>query len=663
MRRSASLGLLVAVLIAGVVDAQDPEPRTLRVVLAADGTPMPGVPVHVAPFAPMHGDCERVDGWTRLSHWWLRRQRAASTVRSDPDGLVQLVVGKDCQLFVGPPFTASGGSEPGLLRVDRQARYSARALDHTGAPLVDFGLQLIDVDRPHGYERERALACTDRHGNAVFGVEPTLGVRLQVVPFGWLGPLDGLPVVPDQQQRKHATLRLPPFGTVRLRTVRRGVPEPFNGTFVLEAPRRLHGHVPAEQVGNGLELWPVAVGAQIHGQLLGSTGVVPFVAAGPTRAGEVVTVDVEVEPARREVLLRLDVPDLDPLRSSVGVGLWTDAGQCHAYGQPASDGTVRLTILGGPLGARVHRVDVDLERGLPNFQVRAFTATMAVDMPVGDGALDLGVVTPQEWPGSVRGRVVTSDGMPVPNADVLVAVAADRSRGRLQTGDDGTFQLTGAARRNRDGQLLPIVLSATKGVGTLAARCEEREVAQGSFVTLTLPPLPTAYVHLYLQPADAVPWAQLRFEFVDATGHRHRLEYPAWQRSTDTDYVRIGPLPRGIGRVCVGLEPGGEVAVSGALTLSAEGREPVACTLQLPESARLRRVRCVNAAGLPIVGAVAVVRALDGATYRSAGSDTEGWLELAGASAGQVVTVQAPGFATHMLEAVVDGCVLVLAPG
>lgn len=121
-------------------------------------------------------------------------------------------------------------------------------------------------------------------------------------------------------------------------------------------------------------------------------------------------------------------------------------------------------------------------------------------------------------------------------------------------------------------------------------------------------------------------------------------------------------LPRGIGRVLVGLEPGGEVAVSGALTLSAEGREPVACTLQLPESAWLRRVRCVNAAGLPIVGAVAVVRAPDGATYRSAGSDTEGWLELAGASAGQVVTVQAPGFATRTLDAVVDGSVLAFSP-
>lgn len=661
MRRTASPGLLVAVLIAGVVDAQDPEPRTLRVVLAAEGTPMPGVPVHVAPFAPMHGDCERVDGWTRLSHWWLRRQRAASTVRSDPDGLVPLVVCKDCQVFVGAPFTASWGTEPGLLRVDRQARYSARVLDHTGAALVAFGLQLIDVERPHGYERERAVACTDRHGDAVFGVEPTLGVRLQVVPFGWLGPLDGLPVVPDQQQRKHATLRLPPFGTVRLRTVRRGVPEPFEGTLVVDAPRRLYGHVPAEQAGQGIELFPVAVGAQIQGQLLGSTGVAPFVAAGPTRAGEVVTVDVEVEPARREVLLRLDVPDLDPPRSTVAVGLWTDAGRCYAYGQPASDGTVRLSILGGPLGARVHRVDVDVERGLPNFRTRAFTATTAVDLPVVDGPIDLGVVTLQEWPGSVRGRVVTGDGKPVPNAAVQMEFA-DRTTGALMTSDDGTFQLPGPARRGRDGKLLPIVVSAGKGLGTLAARCEPREVAQGSFVTLTLPPLPTAHVLLQLQPVDAVPWSQLRFEFVDANGHRHRLEPPAWQRSLDSGAVRIGPLPSGIGRVCVCLEPGGEVVRSDALTLSAEAREPVACTLQLPEIARLRRLRCVNAAGLPIVGAVAVVRAPDGATYRSEGSDTEGRLELAGVSADQVVTVQAPGLATRTLERVVDGTVLGFEP-
>ena len=661
MRRSASPGLMVAVLIAGVVDAQDPEPRTLRVVLAGEGTPMPGVPVHVAPLAPMHGDFERIDGWSRLSHWWLRRQRAASTVRSDPDGLVQLVVGKDCDVFVGPPFTASWGSEPGLLRVDRQARYSARALDHTGAPLVAFGLQLIDVERPHGYERERAVACTDRHGDAVFGVDPTLGVRVQVVPFGWLGPLDGLPVVPDQQQRKHATLRLPPFGTVRLRTVRRGVPEPFEGTLVVDAPRRLYGNVPAEQAGYGIELWPVAVGVRIEGQLFTGSGAVPFVAVGPTRAGDVVTVDVEIEPARREVWLRLDVPDLDPLRSTVGVALRTDAGCCYAFGQPASDGTVRLAILGGPLGTRVQRVDVDLERGLPNFQTRAFTVTTAVDLPVGDGPLDLGVVTLQEWPGSLRGRVVTGDGKPVPNAEVLVEFA-DRSSGRLQTDDDGTFQLTGAARRDHDGRLLPIVLSAGKGIGTLAARCEPREVAQGSFVTLMLPPVPLAYVHLDLQPIDAVPWSQLRFEFVDATGHRHRLECPAWQKSTDSDVVRIGPLPSGIGRVCVALEPGGEVVRSDALTLSAEAREPVACTLQLPELARLRRLRCVNAAGLPIVGAVAVVRAVDGATYRSEGSDTEGWLGLAGASAGQVVTVQAPGLATRTLETVVDGTVLVFEP-
>jgi len=658
MRHSRSAGWCAAALLAGMAGAQDDAKVALRVVLAADGTPMPGVPVHVAPVAPMHGDAEVVDGWWRQSHWWLRRQRAATTVRSDPDGMVTLVVRKNCEVLAGPPFAGfwSGDAGPSAeLRVDRLARFSVRVLGHDGAPLPDFGLQLI------AGEMERAVGLTDRNGEAVFGVDPGFGSRLQVVPFGWLGPVDGLPLLPDDRQQKHATLRVPPFGAVRVRALRRGVPVPYAGVVVIEAPRRLPWCVPEAPVAAGVELWPVAVGTTVQGRLLHAEHAQPFVVVGPQRAGEVVVVDVETEPPAQELVFRVDVPDLDPDRTTVAVRVHGELGACFGVARPDAAGNVRMTPEGGNLGERVRRVEVDLERRWPNRVWRAWTACLAVDVPVGDGPVELGLVHLQEWAGCLRGRVVTADGVPVPLADVWFGTD-DATLGRLQSGDDGRFEHVGPALRDANGQLRPLRVRAAKGLGTLAVQSEWHECAQGSLVVLTLPPPPVARVLLRLQPAAAVPWHQLRFEFVDAAGRRHRLEFPLAMRSVDQDFVELGPLPAGLGRVCVCLEPGGEVVRSDALTLPTEVRDPVVCTLVLPESAQLRRVRCVNAAGLPIVGAVAVVRAPDGATYRSAGSNTEGWLELAGASAGQVVTVQAPGFAIRPLEAVVDGSVLVFSP-
>ncbi|MBL9075855.1 MAG: hypothetical protein JNL08_00040 [Planctomycetes bacterium] len=658
MRRTAWVGCAGVLLTVSMAAQQEPL-RAVRVVLA-DGTPMPGVPVHVVPMAPQHGDEEFVDGWYRPSHWHLRRLRAAATAHSDPDGIAAIAPGPDQDVFVGAPFAVIGDERDGahrVLRVERLARYSVRALDHEGTPLRGFGLTLRAGDQV------RAVALTDADGNAVFGVEPTLGMRVQVVPFGWIGPTEDLPMLPDARQQKHGTLRLPPFGTVRVRTCRDGAPVPFHGQVAVHTPQPLGCFARPTPAACGVELWPVAVGTTLRGELWSRPSRHEFTSAGPQRAGDVAVVDIELDPARApgraQLTCSVAVPDVDPPRCSLQLTAVSDAGTWFALGRPDRTGRLQVEVEHGNLGGVLRRVDVFVEQRRPDGTWRAYAASLPFDRPITEGTVDLGMLPLQPFAGVLRGRVVTEDGRPVPLAEVRIAAGAPPHRSFLRAQEDGTFEWVGPPLRAANGDLLPLQVEASKGAGTLAAQSGvQRDVAQGSSLTLVLPPVPTAQLTVRLRADAALPWQQLQFVYVDAAGRRHALEFPLVQRCQGETSVLLGPLPAGPYRLCLVVAPGLEVHRTDELQLPADAREPVPLDLPVPPAAVTCRQRCVDAAGLPIVGAVAVVRAPDGSVWRSDGSDTDGWLRLAAGSSRFAIRVEAPGFAPLDLAGLVDGAEL-----
>lgn len=664
-------------LCAASLPAQQPDPvavsTTIRTVLRADGTPMPGVPVHLAAVDPGPPTALR-DGWLVAVDERLRRMADSRVVHSDPEGRITLSFPDgtpNVALFAGAPFRSQRlerDNDGFVLRVDRLEQFRVRAVDHEGRPLARFPLALEAI------EQIEQVAWTDDTGHAMFGVDPAVTVRLVVVPFGWIGSRDGFPTVASQLPTATTTLRVPAFGTVRVRTLRGGVPA---GCTVLgaslSAPVRVDRltHGPPSDGCFGVEFDRVPLGAELSGRLRVADMSCAFTATGPKVAGEIVYADVETDPARPKFAFTIGGVPPSPFPQYVSVRVVTDAGTFTDRVQVGERGRALAGFGGRPVrGERLARVDLDVLATVVPGDVRAFSASLPQDRELADGVLDLGTVTPVEHPPLLRGRVVDGDGRPLAGARITVQAEPEPYSWMQQTvfsEPDGRFVVHGPLPRGAGGEVLPTRAWAAVGVGVDRIETDATPAQSlGAAVTLVVVRPPRGSIELSLRDPLAVPKWQLVFTFVDAKGTRHELDAPRqrWSGSR-AEVCTLGGVPAGRGELQVGLRPGVALRRLGEVVVAADGCVAPAelRDLDLSQAVAVRRVRAVDERGVPIAR-VTVRYTHQGGTGECSmtTSDRGGFAEVTVGPAALCATLEADGMEPRPLTDVVDGADVVLGP-
>jgi hypothetical protein len=669
--------------------AQQPDPSPQPVLVEtrlADGTRMPAVPVLRRGVLALEGPARSPDdGWLRASSDALEPSRWVVAGRTDPDGRLTLLAngGELPPLAVGAPFRLAGQLREGdreLLTVERLEQFVVAVRDVDGKPLPGVPMTLRQDQEP------RYFAITDAQGRATFGVEPETTVRLVVVPFGWIGPVDDFPTFAKQLPDRVQPFTLPPFGTVRVRLLARGVPKelPIAGATVQVA-----GFVPLQFDGNararwhGLELGPVAVGQSAKGTLRTADGGPRFASPPITRHGEVVVVDVELEPARPELALRVVVPGLVPPDRErgerrqlprVNLRVVTDQGSASASPELGTDGRVVAPM--HPLalrGTRIVRVDADVIDVATSLGVggivreeRMWSGTLAVDRAIAAERLDLGTIELAPHAGLLRGRVVDETGASVVRARVDVA-GADARAGSVgtATAEDGTFAIASPLLRGADGAPQRVIATASLGDGRDAVHGEpSAPLEPGSDVTLVLRRPARGFVTVSLRERDRIGHA-LHFTWKGADGRvldvdRDRVRWVQPRSSA----LELGPLPAGRGELTVLLRPGVRLRTFPDVEVRAgeTTTDQRLLALDLSDVVRPCRVRVVDEHGVPIAGAFVQYRGASSGV-RVGPSDGTGMLDVvAGPPGGLTLTISAPGKQPRELGDIRDGADVRLSP-
>jgi hypothetical protein len=680
--RRTQLVLAAALGFAAAGSAQDdePGPRAVTLRFELDGEPIPGVPIRAAAAASWRPH----DGWLRADEPRLARAAWPVVGRSDPEGRWTVATNRGHVdwnvLDVGAPFRVlerEPTDDGWRVLVARHEHFVVRVCLADGAPLPRMPMVLRQAGR------DVCHAVTDAAGMATFGVDASLAARCTVLPFGWIGPDDGMPTVAVQLPDKILDVRLPPFGFVRARVLVGGVPGAARG---LEASVRRGARSqsvarsPHEHVG--VEFGPVAVGTAVEGLVRFASGeVAAFAARAVGAPGEVVVVDVEAEPPRPKLTLRIVAPGLRAPRSDLRVTgtftLVTDGATVPVVVEVGGEGPVLLDPRPSLLrGARLRRVDVDIvETGSvrdperPHARPRrAWSGSLAVERDLTPITHDLGVAELVPRGAVLRGRVVDEAGGGV--ADVQVEVAAAGAPERTvstRTERGGAFELWQPLLRCGLGAPAPLVAVAVRGSGG------ERQFGPpgapqppGSEVTLVLPTPGRGHVALAFARGSVVPMAALEFAYVDARGGVHGLAdwQQHWQCDAATDGVphcRLGSLPAGWITLRILLRPGVPLLEVPDVVVPAGGDQHTDARLRqidLTPLVRRVRVRVVDEQEVPIAGAHGERRgASDAFTFGP--SDAGGWLEVVlPTTGGSRIGVAARGRQPVVVERVVDGQVV-----
>ena len=667
--------LLALLSIAASANAQDPDPAPRQVVLQfeLDGSPMPGVPLRRATTATTW---PRQDGWLRLDDRRLAATAWPMIGRSDPDGRLTLTVSGaiDWQQFaVGAPFelvSRHGHDETVRLVVRRLEQFVVRVLDSDGAPLPRLPMTLQQEGQVV------SCACTDALGLATFGVQEHLTARCRVVPFGWIGPVDDLPTVALQFANKVFDMRLPPFGTVRVRALDRGIPRAMqiDGVSLAGgASTQVADGARWENRTFGAEFGPVALGQAVAGVLRVPAGQLPFAAPPVQRQGELVVVDVECDPWRPKLQLQVGVPGGAP-RGLANCTVVTDEATATTTAVLGANGGVLLDFTIGTLrGSRLRRVDVDVvdtsfstEVGLrPRPERRAWSGSVALDRELTNGRHELGVVELAARGAVLRGRVVDERGEGVAAARVdITAVGGAGSGYGVMTEADGAFELWQPLLRDERGAPAQLVAVAALGSGGDVVHSEPGPaVACGSDVRLVLRRAARGLLTLDFVVDATLPIPALDFAFVDGNGVVHGLDASRrqWTRDASTKgvpVVRLGPLPVGKVTLRILLRPGVVLREFADVVIAADGAvvdDERLRGIDLSGLLRKVKVRVLDEEGVPIAGARVEYRGHSDA-WSIGPSDGGGWLELIEGPPGALRRiVTAPGKQPRELDAVVDG--------
>lgn len=503
MNRRIALSSVLALWMAGVGLAQDEGPVgvRVRVVSRDDGTPRPGVVVHVVPREAALSRLDPTGKWATALDPRVRELRAAKSVRTDPEGFATLPVDAirltTMRVFTGAPFesgTAEIDGDQVLLRVVQHEPFSVRAVGADGTPLADFPVAL------HAGGVDVSVALTDRRGIALLGVPRGFEARLWVAPAGWIGPRDGFPTVATVLA-KHgpAQFEVPPFGTFRMAVLRGG--EPARSALRVASlwePTSVSVWAPStDGPVLGAEFGPMALGQSLRGHIDVAEGGTTFTAAGPTVAGECAVFEFEVDPPRPKLAFRLVGDCLgDVARREVLVQAITSERVVIARVRSDEHGRV-VTDFGrqGLPRARLSRVHVDWSRGSVRkdkdtvIPPRSWSASVAVDRTLEDGVLDLGEVELRSMPPVFIGRVVDEAGAPVQGARIEVTAeppGAEVGGVRVTVFSDltGGFELTGPVPRDAEGR--PLRFTALAAVGEAQSE-RTPTLAPGATMRLVVP--------------------------------------------------------------------------------------------------------------------------------------------------------------------------------
>lgn len=485
--------VLLAALLGCTLSAQDePAPPTVpwqvKFVGEHDRAPRPGVLLHVGPRTPtLPGP--GADGFLVLESMQVHRLRAATTLRTGPDGVVDLPAGLESEpwrVFAGEPYWLVGKAErigdELVWSVGEREPVGVRVLDATRRPVAGLPVALQSGGR------ELSWALTDPQGRAMLGVPKDHTARLYLAPAGWVGPLDQLPTIAAALSgRRGGELVLPPYGTLRFRAMRGGKPARVPlGSYALRFPDEpawlVMGAANASPEGAGLLFPFTAVGVRLVGHVdLG--GHLAVECMGPEGPAGVRTVDCEVpwRPVLRATSSGPPVPGRIP--RSVQVILVTDAGAHESVAGLRADGVLDFGTT--PLrGRRLLRVSIDAPARSAE-QPEAWSVSRACDLDLSQPTIDLGAL-PMAAVAPLRGRVVDAAGKPVAHAIVWVQPQPDGPRSTLTADGVGRFVWSGPVPRDRDGAPLPIQAQArNEGRSSDAVR-----FSGGEPLELTLPDLP-----------------------------------------------------------------------------------------------------------------------------------------------------------------------------
>jgi hypothetical protein len=676
-------GLLSLLLgVAAPAAAQDPVPApfVLRTLRADDGTPMPGVPLHVLP--PGHQPAAELrDGWLIPIDRRLHDLAHSRVLWSDPNGELRgAFTGPDGiyggGVFVGAPFRSRAleqGPDGPVLRCERLEQFLVQARDADGAPLARLPLCLVDLFGDGSTAAVEAVAITDERGLCRFGIDPRTTVRLRVVPWGWVGPVQSFPTVSAALPGRSAQLVVPPFGAVQLRALRGGAPAKvalIAGELSVPVRWRLSRHGFDRADCRGVEYPRVALGVPLRGWLETDTGRHAFAASGPDAAGQTRVVDVETDPPRPQLAFTLSangrlLTAADGVQVTVGVA--TDAGQGGYRVEHVdldANGRGRASFARQRLvGKSLRRVDVHVQ--WPGPAGRCASVSLVREQPLVPGALDLGQLELAAVPPLLRGRVLDAAGKPVAGARVTAQADPERwawLQCEAVTEADGSFQVLGPWPRGEDGA--PLAIRAFAGIGYDTTRREtpvRGPLPAGSETELVFARHERG--DLALQFAAPVSFSGLLAFELHAAG-TSTVVLGAERVQWDGSRCVLPSLPVGKVSLRVLLRPGVELLRFDdvQVPIGAEGPDPRLQGIDLTGLLTVHRLRAVDAAGVPL-GRVQVTyegRGSESVLYGS--QDRGGWFEVVVGPAPHRVAVGAPGYEPVPLGPVRTGQDVVLHP-
>jgi len=470
-----------------LLPAQEPaaaaEQIVVRVLGHEDGLPRPGVLLHLASADPGRPRVD-ADGWLVAEDERISRLRAATTVRTDPNGCARVdgsIAAAARRVSVGEPHYLWGEPERDsgalVVRVGEHEPVGVRVVDANGRPMAGFPVAL------HAAGKDLAVALTDADGKALLGVPKDFTARIAVVPAGWVGPKGGFPSIAESLAgRRSAVLTVPEFGSLGIRAVRCGVPVrlPAHGVSFFDPktyePLSAQPSVNAGEV-IGIRFDRVALGVGLAAYSpFPSGGLIE--AVGPQRAGELEVLDVDFGP---RLSFRLAGAAREQIDGNVQVRVISDAGSHTAHASRSGEGQVVDFHQALP-GSRLVRVEFDaVVPAAGNRRAVVWSLAMPCDRAIAP-SIDLGEVALDAHAPQLRGTVVDDAGAAVAGATVVVSTR-EESGYQLTTDAEGRFEFTGPMLRDANGALAGLVAEARHGDRRSA---RSAPIEAGGEVTLTV---------------------------------------------------------------------------------------------------------------------------------------------------------------------------------
>jgi hypothetical protein len=209
----------------------------------------------------------------------------------------------------------------------------------------------------------------------------------------------------------------------------------------------------------GIEGGPLAWTGEVHGEVMIGRLRLPFASTTSATTGAVLELEVETDPPRPQLAGVVRAAD-GPAPARVPVGALTDAGSFEDVVPVAADGKMIAAFDEQWLaGTVLHRFWVD---GLD--AAAGSAASGERQLPLHNGRISLGELVLAPHAPVLRGRVVDSRGLPLPDAQVVVQAAtaeAPTTSVPVALDRDGRFALVGPQFRDARGAPAPVVATAT----------------------------------------------------------------------------------------------------------------------------------------------------------------------------------------------------------